>query len=425
MASLTSPQAASGGGSSGGSASFSFPSVSQSLSASLLGSFALVKRVSLPGPVNALDFTARGDHLLASTDEPDEGIYLYQTNTGQQKKQVFCKRSGSDLVRFTHHTHSVLVASKNKGWDDSIRYLSLHDNKYLRYFKGHRDRVCSLSMAPRDDSFLSASVDRTVRVWDLRTNVSQGLLHVPQPPLPSPAAAQAHKHLPVSGKVLVAHDPEGMVFAVATSPNVLKLYDPRAFESGPFATFQVPLYQQQQQYGAPPPQPPAYFSFSSLKFSPDGSALLLTTTESCEWPAANGGAGGLPGYTNQVLLLDSYEGTLKQRFVGHEFNPHEASAAASSNGATAAAAAPFAHPPSSFGSLPFEASFSPDGAFVFAGSRSGNVHAWRADNGEAVAVYSAAGSTAPVTAVQFCPTKMALLAADANGQINWWMPPKP
>jgi hypothetical protein len=39
---------------------------------------------------------------------------------------VFCKRSGSDLVRFTHHTNSVLVASKNKGWDGtSLRATTL------------------------------------------------------------------------------------------------------------------------------------------------------------------------------------------------------------------------------------------------------------------------------------------------------------
>jgi WD40 repeat protein len=283
MSSLTSPLGG-GAGAGGTSSSFSFPSTSQALSSSVLCSFALVKRVQLAVggaggsssssssasvAINALDFNARGDHVVASTDEPDEGIYLYHTSTGQQKKQVFCKRSGSDLVRFTHHTNSVLVASKNKGWDgtfiaghhtrtacpqpepalviaaqsrftdcaclflffffvDSIRYLSLHDNKYLRYFKGHRDRVCALSMAPRDDSFLSAAMDRTVRLWDLRTNVCQGLLHVPMPSPPSSSAASssaAHKHLPAGGKVLVAHDPEGMVFAVATSPNIVKLYD--------------------------------------------------------------------------------------------------------------------------------------------------------------------------------------------------------
>ena len=34
---------------------------------------------------------------------------------------------------------------------DTIRYLSLHDNKYLRYFIGHTKTVVCLSMSPLDD----------------------------------------------------------------------------------------------------------------------------------------------------------------------------------------------------------------------------------------------------------------------------------
>jgi len=70
-------------------------------------------------------------------------------------------------VRFTHHEYSVVCASNN-GWDQTLRYWSLHDNSYLRYFKGHRDKVTSIAMSPLDDTFLSASLDNTVRLWDLR-----------------------------------------------------------------------------------------------------------------------------------------------------------------------------------------------------------------------------------------------------------------
>lgn len=79
---------------------------------------------------------------------------------------------GVDLVRFTHHNDAVICASKN-GWDESLRYLSLHDNRYLRYFKGHRDRVVSLAMSPRDDTFISGSLDNTIRIWDLNSNSCQ------------------------------------------------------------------------------------------------------------------------------------------------------------------------------------------------------------------------------------------------------------
>jgi hypothetical protein len=46
------------------------------------------------------------------------------------------------------------VAFVVSGWIESLRYLSLYDNRYLRYFKGHRDRSVplqnSLSAHPFD-----------------------------------------------------------------------------------------------------------------------------------------------------------------------------------------------------------------------------------------------------------------------------------
>jgi WD40 repeat protein len=45
--------------------------------------------------------------------------------------------------------------------------------RYLRYFKGHRDAVVSLEMSPSSDMFLSASKDKTVRMWDLRAHPCQ------------------------------------------------------------------------------------------------------------------------------------------------------------------------------------------------------------------------------------------------------------
>jgi WD40 repeat protein len=52
---------------------------------------------------------------------------------------------------------------------DTIRYLSLHDNQYVRYFKGHKDKVTQLEVSPTDDMFISASCDHSVRLWDLRS----------------------------------------------------------------------------------------------------------------------------------------------------------------------------------------------------------------------------------------------------------------
>ncbi len=37
------------------------------------------------------------------------------------------------------------------------------------YFRGHNKRVVTLCMSPTDESFLSGSLDKTIRLWDLRS----------------------------------------------------------------------------------------------------------------------------------------------------------------------------------------------------------------------------------------------------------------
>lgn len=102
----------------------------------------------------------------------------------------------------------VKAASSDPKKDHALRYHSLHDNKYLRYFVGHADQVVSVSMSAKSDQFLSASRDKTVRLWDLRTNNCNGVVHCRTTPC-------------------VAHDLQGLIFAAATDDGEVKLYDAR------------------------------------------------------------------------------------------------------------------------------------------------------------------------------------------------------
>jgi len=210
--------------------------------------------------INALDFYHDGTLLVTSSD--DESLSVYNAMEGTKTKTVFSKKYGIDLIRFTHHSNAIVCASKNQ-WDESLRYLSLHDNRYLRYFKGHRDRVTSLAMSPRDDFFMSASLDGTIRLWDLNNNSCQGLL----------------RH---SGRHSVCFDPQGLIFSVASESKELKLYDLRSFDRGPFSSWTVPMR-----------SPPI-----GTKFSNDGKWILL----SCQF---GGGA----------FLLDAFSGELLQRYT--------------------------------------------------------------------------------------------------------------
>lgn len=107
---------------------------------------------------------------------------------------------------------------------DGIRYLSTHDNSYIRYFRGHKGTVTCLALCPTStsDTFLSCSLDDTVKLWDLRSQNAQGELRL-------------------HGGWLAAYDPSATVIAIASPPtSSLLLYDVRNYDKPPFATFDIP-----------------------------------------------------------------------------------------------------------------------------------------------------------------------------------------
>lgn len=68
-----------------------------------------------------------------------------------------------------------------------------------------RHRVTALEMNPVNDTFLSASLDGTIRLWDLRSDNCQGVLHL-------------------DGAIVVGWDQGGEVFAAGQSGGDIRLY---------------------------------------------------------------------------------------------------------------------------------------------------------------------------------------------------------
>ncbi|RAL52563.1 hypothetical protein DM860_017257 [Cuscuta australis] len=200
------------------------------------------------GRISSLDFHKTSPYLVTASD--DESIRLYDVTTATCLKTINSKKYGVDLVSFTSHPTTVIYSSKN-GWDESLRLLSLHDNKYLRYFKGHHDRVVSLSMCSRKECFISGSLDRT------------GLLRT-------------------QGRPATAYDEQGLVFAIAFG-GYIRMFDARKYEKaisflkGPFEIFSV---------GGD------VSDANVVKFSTDGRLMLLTTSD------------------GKIHVLDSFRGTL-------------------------------------------------------------------------------------------------------------------
>ncbi|KAK9787371.1 hypothetical protein WJX73_005201 [Symbiochloris irregularis] len=253
--------------------------------------------------INSLDFHRAEDWLAVAGD--DDSLHLYNTQTGTQHKLLHSKKYGLGQIRFTHAPDAVLHAS-TRGSEHYVRYLSMHENNYLRYFRGHSARVTSLSMSPRSDLFLSAALDNEVRLWDLRANQCQGYLRTPGPPC-------------------AAFDQQGLVFCVGIDSGILKLYDARNFQQGPFSTFTISA-----EVNSPTP-------LTGLSFSSNGQLLC-----------AAAGA--------RLYLVDAYSGDT--RFMFETGAPE--------------------------GSTPFEPAFSPDNQYLLSGCEDRRVRVWRTDTGQLV-----------------------------------------
>ncbi|KAG0331970.1 member of Set1p complex, histone methyl transferase [Podila humilis] len=182
-------------------------------------------------------------------------------------KTLFSKKYGVHLARFSHRSTNVVYASTKE--DDTLRYLSLHDNKYIRYFRGHEKKVVALEMSPLDDQFLAGSED-AVRLWDLRSPNCQGAVSI----VGSPA---------------VAFDPSGMVFAVCLG-STLRLYDVKSFDQGPFKIAEVG-----QSLGVTP----GTIEATQLEFSTDGKNILVSTASEAHY------------------IVDAFEATTRFKLVGH------------------------------------------------------------------------------------------------------------
>lgn len=213
----------------------------------------------------SLDFDDSGELAIIARD--DDTLQIYNCKEGKHAKELKSQKYGVHLARFTHHAQSIIYASTKV--DDGIRYLSSHDNSYIRYFKGHTDTVTCLALNPSNDTFLSCSQDNTVRLWALNSPNTQGLLKL---------------HAPY----LAAYDPSASVVAVASPPTqTILLYDVRNFDKPPFATFDLHDIEQQYTPGS------AGHNWAKLEFTNDGKCLVLGTTGSGHF------------------ALDAFEGSLK------------------------------------------------------------------------------------------------------------------
>jgi COMPASS component SWD2 len=295
---------------------------------------------------NSIDFDNTGSFLLCSSD--DEALRIYDAKLGTLKNTAFSKKYGCNLARFTHKPTAIVYASTKE--DDAIRYLSIYDNKYLRYFKGHTGKVTSLKMSPQDDTFLSASLDETVRLWDLRTPNCQGLMST----------------VSGMGPSVVGFDQTGLVFGVGMQSNYLRLYDLKNYENGPFASFDL----NQLLKTVNDPTTNEYTSYtpqwSDIKFSNDGNNILINTK------------------MDIIYLIDAFNGNVKHMIKGR----------VNQSG------------------LDLDANFTPCGKYIYSGSQDGSIFFWEVETGNKIT--SLEGHFKASTSVAWNPRYMMFASSDAD-----------
>lgn len=232
--------------------------------------FRAVKSFRLPenevSPITSLSYDDHGQYLLTSS--ASDNMHLYDAVGCRFLNTIASKKYGCHSAKFTHAQNECVYSSTMKSFD--IRHLNLETNQYLRYFTGHGALVSDIQVSPLNDTFLSASYDESVRLWDLRISKSQAIV-------------------PSLVPSCIAYDPSGLVFALGNPENnELGLYNLKQLKNGPFLVIKVK---------------PGFTQWNKLEFSNDGKYLLLGSS------------------AGRQLILDAFDGSQLFELTGTKSFP--------------------------------------------------------------------------------------------------------
>lgn len=128
-------------------------------------------KVQVPGWMPALQFSADGRKLLASSGSTDASGRLWNLLHHHAATQTAGHSNRVWAAAFTPDSQRVITA----GWDGKLRLWQAGDGRELATFSGHRNQVVwSVAVTPDGRRAVSASQDGTLRVWDLTTGEASG-----------------------------------------------------------------------------------------------------------------------------------------------------------------------------------------------------------------------------------------------------------
>lgn len=106
--------------------------------------------------ISNLEYNNSGELLSYTTNT---SLKIYSTHLVPKVRNIIT--TTIDTMKYFQN-NTILHSKGNR-----IMYLSVYDNKYLRKFEGHTDKINMISVNPNHDTFMSNGTDST-KLWDIR-----------------------------------------------------------------------------------------------------------------------------------------------------------------------------------------------------------------------------------------------------------------